>query len=97
EATGEGGAGDAELILVASKPDAGPLAVVDAIQKIRPGARAYSNQQVVDQFNRNGFAYFRQISLLLSSLTMLFAFLLVAPLLTVSVNQRLGAASALRP
>src|SRR5262249_14798325 len=96
EAMGESGAGDAELILVASKPDSGPMAVVDAIQRIRPGARAYSNQQVVDQFNRNGFAYFRQISLVLSSLTMVFAFLLVATLLTVSVNQRLGEIAALR-
>jgi putative ABC transport system permease protein len=96
DATGEAGAGDAELILVASKPDAGPMAVVEAIQKIRPSARAYSNEQVVDQFNRNGFAYFRQISLVLSSLTMVFAFLLVATLLTVSVNQRLGEIAALR-
>ena len=96
EATGEAGTGEAELILVASKPDAGPMAVVDAIQTIRPSTRAYSNQQVVDQFNRNGFAYFRQISVVLSSLTMVFAFLLVATLLTVSVNQRLGEIAALR-
>jgi putative ABC transport system permease protein len=56
----------------------------------------YSNEDVVEQFNRNGFAYFRQISLVLSSLTMVFAFLLVATLLTVSVNQRLGEIAALR-
>ena len=96
DATGEAGAGEAELILVASKPEAGPMAAIDAIQRVRPGARAYSNAQVVEQFNRNGFAYFRQISLVLSSLTMVFAFLLVATLLTVSVNQRLGEIAALR-
>jgi putative ABC transport system permease protein len=96
EATGEAGAGEAELILVASKPEAGPKAAVEAIQRLRPGVRAYSNEQVVEQFNRNGFAYFRQISLVLSSLTMVFAFLLVATLLTVSVNQRLGEIAALR-
>jgi len=96
DASGEAGAGDAELILVASAPEAGAMAAVDAIQRIHPGARAYSNQQVVDQFNRNGFAYFRQISLVLSSLTAVFAFLLVATLLTVSVNQRLGEIAALR-
>jgi ABC-type lipoprotein release transport system permease subunit len=55
-----------------------------------------SNDQVVDQFNRNGFAYFRQISFVLSSLTMVFAFMLVSTLLTVSVNQRLGEIAALR-
>ena len=48
------------------------------------------------QFNRNGFAYFRQISVVLSSITLAFAFLLVATLLTVSVNQRLGEVAALR-
>ena len=38
----------------------------------------------------NAFAYFRQISIVLSSTTAVFSFLLVATLLTVSVNQRLG-------
>jgi putative ABC transport system permease protein len=56
----------------------------------------FSNDQVVEQFDRNGFAYFRQISFVLSSLTMAFAFMLVATLLTVSVNQRLGEIAALR-
>jgi putative ABC transport system permease protein len=51
---------------------------------------------VVEQFNRNGFAYFRQISLVLSTTTIAFTFLLVATLLTVSVNQRLGEIAALR-
>jgi putative ABC transport system permease protein len=96
EATGEAAAGDAELIVVASRADAGPSRAVDAIQRLRPGLRAYSNDQVVEQFNQNGFAYFRQISLVLSSVTMVFAFLLVATLLTVSVNQRLGEIAALR-
>jgi putative ABC transport system permease protein len=96
DAAGEAGEGEAELILVSSTPEAGPTAAIEAIQRVRPGAHAYSNQQVVEQFNRNGFAYFRQISLVLSSLTMVFAFLLVATLLTVSVNQRLGEIAALR-
>jgi putative ABC transport system permease protein len=96
EASGEAAVGDADLIIVASRPEAGPSRAVDAIQRLRPGVRVYSNEQVVDQFNRNGFAYFRQISLVLSSLTMVFAVLLVATLLTVSTNQRLGEIAALR-
>jgi putative ABC transport system permease protein len=96
EASGEAEVGDADLIVVASRPEAGPSRAVDAIQRLRPGVRVYSNEQVVDQFNRNGFAYFRQISLVLSSLTMVFAVLLVATLLTVSTNQRLGEIAALR-
>ena len=95
-ASGEDRAGDADLILAASRPEAGSAALVSAIQRARPGLAVYSNDEVVEQFNRNGFAYFRQISLVLSSLTMVFAFLLVATLLTVSVNQRLGEIAALR-
>jgi putative ABC transport system permease protein len=91
-----GGPADADLVLVASRPDAAPGGIVRAIAALRPDVRAYSNEDVVSQFNRNGFAYFRQISLVLSSLTMVFAFLLVATLLTVSINQRLGEIAALR-
>jgi len=96
EAVAETDAGNADLIVVASRREAGPSRAVEAIRRLRPGLRAYSNEQVVEQFNRNGFAYFRQISFVLSSLTMAFAFLLVATLLTVSVNQRLGEIAALR-
>jgi putative ABC transport system permease protein len=56
----------------------------------------FSNDQVISSVNRNGFAYFRQISIVLSSTTAAFTFLLVATLLTVSVNQRLGEVAALR-
>jgi ABC-type lipoprotein release transport system permease subunit len=95
-ASGEREPGDADLIVVASRAEAGPARTLDAIHRLRPGLRALSNDQVVDQFNRNGFAYFRQISFVLSSLTMVFAFMLVSTLLTVSVNQRLGEIAALR-
>jgi putative ABC transport system permease protein len=91
------GSGDeADLVLVASRPESGPSAAAAAIQRLRPDVRVYSNEQVVSQVNENGFAYFRQISLVLSSITLGFAFLLVATLLTVSVNQRLGQVAALR-
>jgi putative ABC transport system permease protein len=91
-----GGQPDADLVLVSSRPGAPPGRALRAIAGLRTGLRAYSNEDVVAQFNRNGFAYFRQISLVLSSLTMVFAFLLVATLLTVSINQRLGEIAALR-
>ena len=95
-ASGEATEGDADLILVASRDDAGAARAVAAIKRLRPAASVYSNEDVVEQFNRSGFAYFRQISVVLSALTMVFAFLLVATLLTVSVNQRLGEIAALR-
>jgi putative ABC transport system permease protein len=96
-ALGQGhGNDDADVVLVASKPEAGADATVEAVSRLRPNLRVYSNQEVVEQFNRNGFAYFRQISLVLSMTTGVFTFLLVATLLTVSVNQRLGEIAALR-
>lgn len=87
---------EADLVLVASKPASGPAATVRAIAALRPDLHVYSNDDVVEQFNRNGFAYFRQISIVLSSMTFVFAFLLVGTLLTVSTNQRLGEIAALR-
>jgi putative ABC transport system permease protein len=87
---------DAEVVLVASRPEFGPTAAAAAIGKLRPDLRAFSNAQMVAQFNRNGFAYFRQISFVLSTITLGFAFLLIATLLSVSVNQRLNEMAALR-
>jgi putative ABC transport system permease protein len=86
----------ADLVFVASRADAGSAAAVRAIAALRPDMRVYSNDEVIDQFNRNGFAYFRQISFVLSSITVVFTFLLVATILTVSTNQRLGEIAALR-
>ena len=92
-----GSAGDrADMLLAASAPRVGPDAAVAAIAKLRPDLRAISNEQVIATFNRNGFAYFRQISIVLSTTTAVFTLLLVATLLTVSVNQRLGEVAALR-
>ena len=86
----------ADVILVTSKPQVESSATAAAIERRRPDVRAYSNEQVVARFDENGFAYFRQISFVLSSITLGFAFLLVGTLLTVSVNQRLGQVAALR-
>lgn len=86
----------ADVALVASRSETGPAAAVRAIASLRPDLHVYSNADVVEQFNRNGFAYFRQISLVLSSITVVFTFLLVATILTVSTNQRLGEIAALR-
>jgi putative ABC transport system permease protein len=87
---------DADLVLVASAGATDPAATVRAIARLLPDLRVYSNEDMVDQFNRNGFAYFRQISVVLSSITVVFTFLLVATILTVSTNQRLGEIAALR-
>src|SRR5206468_2506687 len=87
---------EADIVLVRSRGQTEPSATVSAIEQLRPDVRAFSNDQIVAQVNENGFAYFRQISYVLSSITLGFAFLLIATLLTVSVNQRLGQVAALR-
>jgi putative ABC transport system permease protein len=95
-AHGGGARDEADMVLAASAPTSGPDAAVAAIARLRPDLRVFSNDQVISSFNRNGFTYFRQISIVLSSTTAAFTFLLVATLLTVSVNQRLGEVAALR-
>ena len=92
----EDGDDEADLVLVASAPDVAPEAAAKAIGALRPDVRAYSNAQVVEHFNERAFTYFRQISVVLSWMTLAFAFLLVSTLLTMSVNQRLGEVAALR-
>jgi putative ABC transport system permease protein len=87
--------GMAEMVLVSSRPGA-EASAASAIARLRPDLRVLSNDQVMEQFNQNAFSYFRQISTVLSSMTLAFAFLLIATLLTMSVNQRLGEVAALR-
>jgi len=87
---------EADFVFVSSAPGVGAAAAVRAIAPIRPDLHAYSNEDLMEQFNRNSFTYFRQISFVLTSLTLAFAFLLVSTLLTVATNQRLGEIAALR-
>ena len=61
-----------------------------------PDLRALTNDEVVGRLQQTGFTYFRQISTVLTTVTVAFAVLLITVLLTVSVNQRLGEIAALR-
>ena len=86
----------AEMMLVRSRPQAGALAAAAAIRVAHPNLYVVTNEQLVERFDRREFSYFRQISTVLSTVTLFFGFLLIAVLLTVSVNQRLGEIAALR-
>ena len=86
----------AEFMFAASRPNVAVEAAVAAIGRLRPDIQAFSNEELVANFARNAFTYFRQISVVLSTTTAAFSFLLVTTLLTVSVNQRLGEVAALR-
>ena len=86
----------AELLLVRSKSDAGPDAAAAAIRAVHPELYIATNEELIERFSRVEFSYFRQISFVLATVTLFFGFLLIAVLLTVSVNQRLGEIAALR-
>jgi putative ABC transport system permease protein len=90
-----GNTGDeADLILVTSTGD--PDGTARAIRALRPDLRAATNSEVVGRLQQTGFTYFRQISSVLTTVTVSFAVLLITVLLTVSVNQRVGEIAALR-
>ena len=86
----------AEMLLVRSRPQAGAIAAAAAIRAAHPDLYVITNDQLVERFSRVEFSYFRQMSTVLSTVTLFFGFLLIAVLLTVSVNQRLGEIAALR-
>jgi putative ABC transport system permease protein len=90
-----GNVGDeADLLLVTSVGE--PAETAAAIRAEIPHLNALTNDQVVSRLQQTGFTYFRQISAVLTTVTVSFAVLLIAVLLTVSVNQRLGEIAALR-
>ena len=85
---------EADMLMVASS--GGAAAAVTAIKAARPDLYPITNEQIVARMQTQGFTYFRQISAVLSAITLLFGFLLITVLLTVSVNQRLAEIAALR-
>jgi ABC-type lipoprotein release transport system permease subunit len=87
----------ADILLVTSRAGSGgPDAVAAAIRGLAPSLYVVTNEQLVDRFGRIEFSYFRQLSSVLTTVTLFFGLLLVAVLLTVSVNQQLGEIAALR-
>jgi putative ABC transport system permease protein len=85
---------EAEMILVTSAGE--PEATAAEIRRALPHLRAVTNAEMLGRFQQSGITYFRQISSVLTSVTLTFALLLITVLLTVSVNQRLGEIAALR-
>lgn len=86
----------AEMLLVRSTPEIGASGAAEAIRHRHPELYVVTNADLVERFSRVEFSYFRQISTVLATITLFFGFLLVAVLLTVSVNQRLAEIAALR-
>ncbi|HET7221560.1 MAG TPA: FtsX-like permease family protein [Vicinamibacterales bacterium] len=86
----------AEMLLVRSAPQVSALAAAAAVRVVHPELYVVTNEELVERFSRFEFSYFRQISTVLATVTLFFGFLLIAVLLTVSVNQRLAEIAALR-
>ena len=91
-----GGNADDEVNLVLARSDGDPAGTAEAIEDALPGLRAVTNEEMLGRLERTSFSYFRQISTVLTTVTLAFAVLLITVLLTVSVNQRLGEIAALR-
>ena len=96
EVCGEVDADEADFLLVASRPEYGAEVTARAVAGALPELYAFSNQNLVDEFQRIGFSYFRQISTVLATVTLVFGFLLISTLLTVSVNQRVAEIATMR-
>ncbi|MBI4888872.1 MAG: FtsX-like permease family protein [Acidobacteria bacterium] len=86
--------GIADFLAVASTGDADAAAA--RIRAARPDLRVFTNDEMIGLVQQGGFTYFRQISTVLTAVTVSFALLLITVLLTVSVNQRLAEVAALR-
>jgi ABC-type lipoprotein release transport system permease subunit len=87
---------EADMLMIASRAEYGPDEAARAIRRVRPELEPVTNDELVARFQQVEFSYFRQISVVLASITMFFGLLLVTVLLSVSTNQRLGEIAALR-
>ena len=93
---GDAAQDEADMLMIASRQGDGPAAAVEAIRRVRPDLAAVTNEELVARFQQVEFSYFRQISVVLATITMFFGLLLITVLLSVSTNQRLGEIAALR-
>jgi ABC-type lipoprotein release transport system permease subunit len=87
---------EADMLMIASRQGSNPEGAVQAIRRVRPDLTAVTNEELVARFQQVEFSYFRQISVVLATITMFFGLLLITVLLSVSTNQRLGEIAALR-
>jgi putative ABC transport system permease protein len=85
----------ASLILVKVRNDSEVPAVVDRLKREFPRLEVYSVAELV-RFFRQRLVYFRQLSYILGTMTLIVTVLLITTLLTITVNERLGEIATLR-
>jgi putative ABC transport system permease protein len=85
----------ASLLVVKARSDAAVTSVARRLRARFPGIEVNSVADLVIQF-RKRLVYFRQLSYILGSMSLLVTVLLVATLLTITVGERLGEIATLR-
>jgi len=90
-----GAADRVSLVVVKVRDDAAVPAVVARLRAAEPRLEVNSVAQLVVHF-RERLIYFRQLSYILGSVSLIVTVLLVATLLTITVNERLGEIATLR-
>jgi putative ABC transport system permease protein len=85
----------ASLLLVKVGNDAAVPAVVDRLRKEFPRLEVYSVADLV-RFFKQRLVYFRQLSYILATMSLIVTVLLITTLLTITVNERLGEIATLR-
>jgi putative ABC transport system permease protein len=83
------------LVVLKVRDDAAVAGVVGRLRAAEPLLEVNSVAQLVVHF-RERLVYFRQLSYILGSVSLIVAVLLVATLLTITVNERLGEIATLR-
>jgi len=96
QALASGGRDDsASLLLVKVRNDAEVAAVSDRLRGEFPGLEVYSVADLV-RFFKQRLVYFRQLSYILATMSLIVTVLLITTLLTITVNERLGEIATLR-
>ncbi len=85
----------ASLILVKARSDADAPALALRLREKFPGLEVYSVADLV-RFFKQRLVYFRQLSYILGTMSLIVSVLLISTLLTITVNERLGEIATLR-
>ena len=85
----------ASLLLVKLRDDAAAPAVAARLREEFPRLEVYSVADLV-RFFKQRLVYFRQLSYILATMSLIVAVLLITTLLTITVNERLGEIATLR-
>jgi putative ABC transport system permease protein len=92
---GQPAADRASIILVKAREDAAVSALADRLRHTFPQLEVNSVADLVAHF-RERLVYFRQLSYILGSMSLIVSVLLIGTLLTITVNERLGEIATIR-